>query len=132
MFNMMSVFSKTVPLSVQNETAWELKTITTMHGMKWRMKLQGLLMVVTAISSLFLLGYLGVEGDGNMLILFVGAAGATAIVTTLVIGSFALVRTLKQKQRRNSTILRKSYSSRFGKSMEVGDIKDQMVIATVI
>eukprot|EP00519_Triparma_laevis_P015296 CAMPEP_0182491352 /NCGR_PEP_ID=MMETSP1321-20130603/841_1 /TAXON_ID=91990 /ORGANISM="Bolidomonas sp., Strain RCC1657" /LENGTH=110 /DNA_ID=CAMNT_0024693629 /DNA_START=399 /DNA_END=728 /DNA_ORIENTATION=- len=100
----MSIASKTVPKSVQRETAWELSSIASLEGLKWWQQIQGGLMTVTAIASLYLLSVLGVEGNENSMVWIIAAIGAISIGFAILINATMLVRIRNEHQRNTTTV----------------------------
>ena len=60
-------------------------------------------MIIMAISSLYLLGWLGVEGNENRMIFVLGAIGGISIGFAFLINATMLVRT-RNEQHRNITV----------------------------
>ena len=118
----LSIVSKSVPKSVQMETTWELSAIASLKGLKWWQRVQGTLMVITAISSLYLLSALGVEGDRNDMLFFVGSMGSVSLGVTFLISATMLVRIKAEHQRGgNSEMLDSPRSDRGISSSELED-----------
>ena len=101
----MSILSKSVPKSVQRETAWELSSIASLKGLKWWQQIQGGLMTITVIASMFLLSYLGVEGDENFMVFTIGAMGGISICFAFLINVTMLLRTRNEHQRNSASIV---------------------------
>ena len=97
----MSIVSKTVPKSVQRETAWELSSIASLKGLKWWQQIQGGLVIITAIASLYLLSVLGVEGNENSMVWIIGAIGAISLIFASLINVTMLVRTSNEHKVRS-------------------------------
>lgn len=56
-------------------------------------------MTITAIASLYLLGVLGVEGEGNIMVFISGGAGATSLMLTFIISATISIRTRNEHQQ---------------------------------
>ena len=99
----MSIFNKTVHKNVQRETSWELSSIASLKGLKLWQQVQGGLITITAITSLSLLSFLGVEGHENRMVFIIGATGAGSIAFAIIINMTMLIR-IKNEQRRNAIV----------------------------
>ena len=133
MVTLMSIFSKAVPERVRAETDWSLSKIATLHNLKWWQQLEGGFMAVTAIATLYLLGALGVEGDYNQMLLFIGASGSAGVTFAAVIGGLMLISILKRADKKNE----EEENKRQGKTqacsrVSSGTLEDQMIIAGII
>lgn len=92
LLTIVSMTNKSVPKSVQRETAWELSAIATLN-LKWWQQLQGGLMAITVISSLYLLSWLGVASDLNILVGAFGGLGTTSLCLATLISAIMLPKT---------------------------------------
>ncbi|GMH69540.1 hypothetical protein TL16_g05184 [Triparma laevis f. inornata] len=101
----MSIVSKAVPKSVQRETVWELSPIATLKGLKWWQQLQGGLLTVAMLTSFYLLGELGVEGEYNEMVTLIGASGVLCLSLTALISMITLNRTHKDYTQRQPSDL---------------------------
>ncbi|GMH78068.1 hypothetical protein TrST_g12709 [Triparma strigata] len=89
----MSIAGKAVPKYVQRETVWELRAIAELKGLKWWQQVQGGLLTIAAIVSLYLLSILGVSGDPNSTVFLLGASGAGSVILFALINLSILVLT---------------------------------------
>ncbi|GMH76044.1 hypothetical protein TL16_g06953 [Triparma laevis f. inornata] len=74
----MSIGSNSIALSAQRYSSWTYEEVATLK-VRWWQKVQGGLLLSTALCSLYLLTALGVEGDENSLISLLGIVGGTTI-----------------------------------------------------
>ncbi|GMI01324.1 hypothetical protein TrLO_g1123 [Triparma laevis f. longispina] len=129
----LSIASKTVPKSVQRETAWELSSISpiaSLKGLKWWQRMQGGLITITAIASLYLLGWLGVEGNENSTVWIVGALGLLIIIFAGLINMTMLVRTRNEQQRKTTVdLLTKQRSVR---GFSAGDVEENALVLALV
>ena len=89
---LLSLANKAAPKRVQKELEWQLSAIAKLK-LKNYQRLQAGLFVVTAICSLYLLGWLGVEGKYSNLIAYVGALGMSCSIIAVLIGLVVLNKT---------------------------------------
>ncbi|GMH98487.1 hypothetical protein TrVE_jg9990 [Triparma verrucosa] len=100
----LSIASKAVPKSVQREAAWDLSSIASLKGLKWWQQIQGGLIIITAIASLYLLSILGVEANGNSMVFKVGALGGVSLAFAALINATMLSRTINEQQQNTTTV----------------------------
>ena len=127
----MSIVSKTVPKSVQRETAWELSSIASLKGLKWWQQIQGGLMIIMAISSLYLLSVLGVEGNEKDRVSIVGATGASTIIFAALVNMAMLVRTRNEHQR-NTTTVELPPTQRSARGFSASDIEENATALALV
>ncbi|GMH73979.1 hypothetical protein TL16_g06338 [Triparma laevis f. inornata] len=89
---MLSMARKSLSERIQKKTAWKLDEIATLD-LPWWQQLQGGLLLVTTMSSLYLLGVLGVESEEHTYISVVGGLGLMALLVATGIGIVVLLRT---------------------------------------
>ena len=130
-FTTLSIFSKTVPKSIQRDTAWELSSIASLKGLKWWQQIQGGLMTVTAIVSLYLLSVLGVEGDKSILVSVVEAIGQLSILVAVCINATMLIRTRNEHQR-NSASTDLPPTQRSARGFSASDIEENAIALTLV
>ncbi|GMI02361.1 hypothetical protein TrLO_g14121 [Triparma laevis f. longispina] len=127
----LSIVSKTVPKSVQRETAWELSSIASLKGLKWWQQIQGGFMTITALISLYLLSVLGVEGNVNSSVFNVGALGGVSIGFAAVINTTTLIRTRNEHQR-NTTTVELPPTQRSARGYSAGDIEENATTLALV
>ncbi|GMH90122.1 hypothetical protein TrVE_jg3456 [Triparma verrucosa] len=127
----LSILSKSVPKSVQRETAVELASIASLKGLKWWQHLQGGFMTTTAIASLYLLSFLGVEGDENSTVWIVGMIGLLTITFASLIQLTILVRT-RNEQQSNPTTVELPTKQRSSRGFSAGDVEENAFALTLI
>jgi len=127
----LSITNKSVPKSVRRGTAWELSAIASLKGLKWWQQLQGGLMTITMVSSLYLLSVLGIKGDERDAVWIVGGVGMTAVVLTAIIGTFLLVRTQRDLQH-NNALEAKLEEQRSKRAFSASDVDEGAVIFAVV
>jgi len=125
-----TIASKSVPKSVQRETAWVLSSITSLKGLKWWQQIQGGLTTISALASLFLLSVLGVEGDQNSIVAIVGGVVLLGIGFAALIYMAVLVRTLNEQQQ-NETIELPA-KQRSVRGISAGDVEEGLFAAALI
>ena len=128
----LSIVSKTVPKIVQRETAWGLSSIASLKDLKWWQQIQGGLMVVTAISSLYLLGWLGVEGNGNSAVWIVGAVGGISILVAAMVNMTMLIRTAKEHQQQQDTTVELPTKRRSIRAISSGQVEERMFAIALV
>ncbi|GMH82038.1 hypothetical protein TrST_g3249 [Triparma strigata] len=129
----LSIFSKSTPRSVQRATAWEYSAVATLN-LKWWQKLQGGLMAVTALCSLYLLSALGVERDLRSNIGNVGAIGFLALMFAVLIGMFSLNDTLEVRQT-SGTLSGAGGAEgrgRASRAISAGEMQDGMILGSLL
>ena len=96
------------------ETAVELSSIASLKGLKWWQQIQGGLITITAMASMYLLGVLGVEGNEDSMVWIVGATGTVSILSAGLINMTMLAKTDNEQERGEEveTINREGRSSR--------------------
>ena len=99
----LSIFTKTVPKSVQRATAWDMSAVASLN-LPWWQQVVGGLLAVMGLTSLYLLSALGVEGDPNDMIGVVGEIGSVSAGIATLIGMLTLSRTHYEHQQSDSTI----------------------------
>mmetsp|Transcript_9626 Transcript_9626/g.17488 ORF Transcript_9626/g.17488 Transcript_9626/m.17488 type:complete len:986 (+) Transcript_9626:120-3077(+) len=129
-FTAFSIASKAVPRSVQRETAWELTKMATLKGLKRWQRIQGGLMSVTALASLYLLSVLGVQTDRSDVVWVVGFMGILFISLAFVISEIMLVRLTRNHQRRGVVEMLKNQRSVRGISSS--ELQDGMFAAALV
>ncbi|GMH53066.1 hypothetical protein TrST_g11050 [Triparma strigata] len=82
----------TVPKGVLREVSWDYHHVATLK-LKWWQRLQGILLVITALVSLYLLSFVGVEGEPVEYVGKVVAAGFLACASFVGINAFMITRT---------------------------------------
>jgi hypothetical protein len=129
----LSMASKSVPKSVQIETASELSSIASLKGLKWWQQIQGGLMTITAIASMYLLGNLGVEGNEDSMVVIVGGAGAVSLLVAGLVNMAMLVltRNSHQQQQRNITI-QSPTTQRLFRAISSGKVEEEMFAIALI
>ena len=123
-----SIVNKTVPKSVQRETAWELSSIASLKGLKWWQQIQGGLTTVTAIASLYLLSVLGVEGEEKRGAL--GTLGGISILFAALITMVILIRTRNEHQRNITVEL--PPTQRSARGFSASDIEEKAVALALV
>ena len=123
----LSIASKTVPKSVQRETALELASIASLKGLKRWQQIQGGLTIITAITSLCLLSVLGVEEDENIMILFVGGLGGASIGIATLINMTMLIKTRNEHLRNPASIVELPPTQRSDRSFSASDIEENAI-----
>ncbi|GMH63274.1 hypothetical protein TL16_g03669 [Triparma laevis f. inornata] len=126
----LSIFSKSTPKSVQRATAWEYSAVATLN-LKWWQKLQGGLMAVTALCSLYLLSALGVERDLRSNVGNVGALGFIILMLAVIIGMFSLSDTLEVRQH-SGTLSGGLEDRRGGRAISAGEMQDGMILGSLL
>ena len=126
LLTMLSIVNKTVPKSVQRETAWELSSIASLKGLKWWQQIQGGLVIITAIASLYLLSVLGVEGNENSMVFIIAAIGAISRGFAFLINATMLVRTRNEHQR-NTTTVELPPTQRSARGFSASDIEENAI-----
>lgn len=96
---LLSISSKTASKSAQRETAWELSAIATLNTLIWWQRLQGGLAIVTAMTALYLLSWLGVEGGKTATVYVAGYIGLISLVFATILGMIMLNRTHIEHQQ---------------------------------
>ena len=125
-----SIVNKTMPKSVQRETAWELSSIASLKGFKWWQQIQGGLITFTAIVSLYLFSFLGVEGNEDSTLFIVGGTGAGSIIFAGLIVMTMLVRTRNEHQRNTTT--ESPTTQRSVRAISSGKVEEDMFVAALI
>ena len=126
----LSIVSKTVPKSVQSETAVELSSIASLKGIKWWQQIQGTLFTIAAMPTFYLLSVLGVEGEEDSMLMIVGAIGGVSIGFAALINMAMLVRTRNEHQRKlNIEMVQNQRSVR---GISSGDIQEGMFMGAVV
>ena len=123
-----SIVNKTVPKSVQRETAWELSSIASLKGLKWWQQIQGGLTTVTAIASLYLLSVLGVEGEEKRGAL--GTLGGISILFAALITMVILIRTRNEHQRNITVEL--PPTQRSARGFSASDVEEKAVALALV
>ena len=98
---MLSIFSKIAPKSVQIEMSWKLSQIATLKGLKWWQKPMGGPYAVFMISSLYLLGSLGVEGEESASVGLAGSVGLGCLIFIVAVQCGAIDRAMKEYERQH-------------------------------
>ena len=127
----LSIASKTVPKSVQRETAWDISSIASLKGLKWWQQIQGGLVTITAIASLYLLSILGVEENKNSVVLNVGGVGGLSMMFAALINAIMLVRTRNEHQR-NTTAVELPANQRSARRFSASDIEENAIALALI
>ncbi|GMI04853.1 hypothetical protein TrVE_jg13375 [Triparma verrucosa] len=123
--------NKTAPKSVQRDLAWELSSIASLKGLKWWHQIQGGLMIIMAISSLYLLSVLGVEGNENSMVEIVGWMGTISIGFAFLINATMLVRTRNEHQR-NTTTVELPPTQRSARGFSASDIEENTIAFALV
>lgn len=125
----MSLFTKSAPKTVQRATAWEDSAVATLK-LKWWQQVQGVFFVLTAISSLYLFSWIGVEGDANGNIYVIGALGGVSVAVACLIGA---VTTLKKfKEHENCELAKLHNNLKSERKFSANSMQDEFVIATFV
>ena len=82
----------TVPKGILREVSWDFHHVATLK-LKWWQHLQGILLVITALVSLYLLSFVGVEGEPVEYVGKVVAAGFLACASFVGINAFMITQT---------------------------------------
>ncbi|GMH51905.1 hypothetical protein TrST_g8216 [Triparma strigata] len=130
MLTALSIVSKTMPESVQREKAWELSSIATLKGFKWWQRVQGGLITITAIASLYILSWLGVEGKEKDRIWIVGSIGLVSILVYVLIGMKMLVQTSNEQQP--NTTVESPTTQRSYRTFSSGQVEEEMHAVALI
>ncbi|GMH98819.1 hypothetical protein TrST_g13130 [Triparma strigata] len=129
LLTMLSMVNKTVPKSVQIETAWELSSIASLKGLKWWQQIQGGLVTITAIVSLYLLSVLGVEGKENI-VWIVGAIGLVSRGIACLVNATMLVRISKEHERNTTAV--ESPKQRSARRFSANDIEENAIALALV
>ena len=116
----MSTINKTVPKSVQLDTAWEFSSIANLN-LKWWQQLQGGLTTGAAVSALYLLSVIGVEGDEDIMVWIAGALGPMCLGVGAFILAVMLLKNLKKNELRGEEEQENQNSGRRISSTELED-----------
>lgn len=81
----LSIVNKSLPKPLQKKVVWEYTKVATLE-LKWFQKIQGALILFTAVATLYLLGYLGVSGRSNSSVDIVGGVGCMSVGLAVLIG----------------------------------------------
>ena len=127
----LSIVSKTVPKSVQREMSWDLLSIASLNGLKWWQRVQGRLITITAIASLYLLSVLGVERNQNSMVFIIGSMGTVSIAFTGLIAMAMLIRTGNEHQHDNTTVELPT-TQRSIRGISAGQVEEGMIAATFV
>ncbi|GMH98961.1 hypothetical protein TrST_g10973 [Triparma strigata] len=128
-----SIFSKAVPKSVQRETAFELSAIASLKDLKRWQVIQGGLMTVSGIVSLYLLGGLGVKGNDNEMVVIVGSTGLFSMFFACLVNATMLVRVRNEHQRRGDDIeMSRKDGSRSARAVSSGQVEEGMFAAALV
>ena len=127
-FTSVSMVSKTVPKSVQREMSLELSSIVSLKGLRRWQLLQGALMTINAIVSLYLLSFLGAEGNNNSLVGYVGAIGVVSLGTAAIINMTMLVRTRNEHRSRGEM----ETKQRSVRGISAGQLEEGMFIGAFV
>ena len=84
MLLVMSMIEKALPVRYRESTAWELSHVATLQ-LKWRQGIEGIFLLLSSISSLYLLSSLGVEGEQSSILTITGIIGILSALFALVI-----------------------------------------------
>jgi len=142
LMTIVSITSKAVPKSAKRDTAWELSSIATLKGLKWWQQIQGGLLTITAVSSLYLLGLLGVKGEdykGDNMDLtelrtietnVLGAIGFFGAVFTFIIGAYMSVQTSPE----NKSTISKEFGMHpiSGRRFTASKVEDSTFLANLV
>ncbi|GMH62352.1 hypothetical protein TrST_g13759 [Triparma strigata] len=128
----LSIVNKSVPKSVHREMAFELSSIASLKGLKWWQQIQGGLMTITAIVSLYLLSILGVEGDENFMVFAIGAMGGISIGFAFLINATMLVRTRKKHQRNSTSSTELPPHLRSAQGFSARDIEENSIALALV
>ncbi|GMH66597.1 hypothetical protein TrST_g749 [Triparma strigata] len=134
-----SVMYHTLPKDTQNVISWDYRSVATLKLVRWQ-QLQSILLSYSAAIAMYLLSYMGVEGEdigsidfgyGPFNLIF--ASGVTSLISL----SFAMVIGMRQAFRISREDRRRAHSKRYsvrGSSggVSTGDIEDSMALAIVI
>ncbi|GMI06435.1 hypothetical protein TrVE_jg8393 [Triparma verrucosa] len=127
----LSACNKAVPRSVQREMAWELASIASLKGLKWWQRLQGFLLTVAAIVSLYLLSVLGVEGNENSMVFVMGAMGGASMLFVFIINVTMLVKTRNEHLQSGDDVkMTKTHGPTSGISAE--ELEEEMFAAALV
>ncbi|GMI13081.1 hypothetical protein TrLO_g1891 [Triparma laevis f. longispina] len=131
-FTLMSVAGKAVPYGVRR-SAQLTYTDMALLNLKWWQTIQGVLLLVTSVSAIYLLTILGVEGHegpGNL----VGRIGFLTLGTSCVIGLFTLSRSLLEHDERGrpSEEQRGPAATRSGRVISSGEVEGGMILGAVL
>ena len=93
-------------------------------------------MTITAISSLYLLSVLGVEGDENFMVFAIGAVGILSIGLAALINATMLVRTMlartRNEHQQNTTSIELPTTQRSVRAISSGQVEEEMFAAALI
>ena len=128
----MSIFNKAVTERAQRETAWELSSIVTLKGLRWWQQLQGRLTTIAMITALNLLSELGVVGEEDLTVLFVGASGAVCVGLTALISMLTLNRIHHEHEQRQPSDLEMSCNDRSKRTFSIGDAEENAIAFAVV
>ena len=98
-FALISIISKVMPRSVQQEITWEVTAVATLKGLQWWQRVQGGLYMVTAACSVYLLSYLGVEDEESELAKKVSTYGSISMGFAALIAAFTCSRLYEKHQK---------------------------------
>ncbi|GMH55670.1 hypothetical protein TrST_g11596 [Triparma strigata] len=126
----LSVGAKGQSREVQKATAWELPAIATLKLIWWQ-KLQGGFVLITAISSLYLLSAIGVEADENVMIWIVGTVGVVSAFFAAIVAGVMLVRTQDEISSQKVT-LEAWRELRSVRAFSSGECTDNMLVGAVM
>ncbi|GMI10946.1 hypothetical protein TrLO_g9296 [Triparma laevis f. longispina] len=99
----LSLGRNAVSRKIRRANALTFESIATLHDLKWWQQVQGGLMVIAALCSLYLLSMLGVETEYNRTVQTFGGAGMFALMLSLVTGLFASSQTIDEQQQEQRT-----------------------------
>ncbi|GMI04285.1 hypothetical protein TrLO_g11518 [Triparma laevis f. longispina] len=128
---MMSISSKTVPKSVQKAVAWEMPRIASLNLKRWQ-QMQGGFVLISAISSLFLLSALGVETSENTVIWLIGVTGLVCVFFAAIVLGVMLIRTNAEHQRVLNVETPQPVKVRPVKAFSSGEMQEGMFIGAVL
>ncbi|GMH75834.1 hypothetical protein TrLO_g15657 [Triparma laevis f. longispina] len=136
---MYSVMYHTLPKDTQQVISWDYRSVATLKLVRWQ-QLQSLFLSYSAVVAMYLLGYMGVEGDDIGSIDFgygpfnlIYASGVTGLISLW----FAMFIGMRHAFKISREDRRRAHSERYsvrGSSggVSTGDIKDSMALAIPI
>ncbi|GMH88267.1 hypothetical protein TrVE_jg3806 [Triparma verrucosa] len=129
----LSIASRTVPKSVQREMAFGLSLIASLEGLKWWQRIQGRLITIVAIISLYLLSFIGVEGNENSVVWITGSMGLLSMIFAFLINATMLVRTRNAyEQERNTTSIELPTNQRSARGFSAGAVEENSIVLALV
>ena len=125
-FFFLSLTAKMVSKDIQRAMAWNFHDIATMNLELWQ-KAEGLLFLITALSSMYLLSVIGVEKDPDALTKTVGSFGLLTVMSGTCIHVVKVNRANQQ-----SELVGHSEETGRATAISLSSMQDQLVMNSVM